>query len=161
MNSTDGRNYLRRRRTKSATEHFSKVNRVEQSDRMNSVNGVVCNDCGNLIPQSQVDNWLNPHIWRPPTPYYVVRREDRGRARVRSAASAPPDERPSARRRVVQLMEIGGDDTLEELRRLMETIEAARNPPWKHPSPPPARTSTRSHRDGGSLQTILAVVFRH
>ena len=93
---------------------------------MNSVNGVVCNDCGNLIPQSQVDNWLNPHIWRPPTPYYVVRREDRGRARVRSAASAPPDERPSARRRVVNLMEIGGDDTLEELRRLTETIEAAR-----------------------------------
>ena len=94
---------------------------------MNSVNGVVCNDCGNLIPQSQVDNWLNPHIWRPPTPYYVVRREDRGRARVRSAASAPPDERPSARRRVVNLMEIGGDDTLEELRRLTETIEAARS----------------------------------
>ena len=55
-----------------------------------------------------------------------MRREDRGRARVRPAASAPPDERPSARRRVVNLMEIGGDDTLEELRRLTETIEAAR-----------------------------------
>ena len=136
---------------------------------MSTVYGVVCSDCGNLIPQSQIENPLNPHICgggarrpgRPPTPYYVVRREDRERARVRPAASALPDERPSARRRVVQLMEIGGDDTLEELRRLMETIEAARNPPWKHPSPPPARTSTRSHRDGGSLQTILAVVFRH
>ena len=29
---------------------------------MSTVYGVVCSDCGNLIPQSQIENPLNPHI---------------------------------------------------------------------------------------------------
>ena len=75
--------------------------------------------------------WTNPHVCpavrqpnRPPTPYYTVRAEDRAAPRKKRRLEKDQSEgdAPSARRRVVSTMEVGGEDSLRELQRLTAAI---------------------------------------
>ena len=98
--------------------------------------GRFCVDCGLYITVAQLNNWLTPHICpsarrpnRPSTPYYVVRKEDRdmaNRKRIReeytAVGTSTTQEEISPRKRVVRVMEVGGEDSLRELQRLTAAI---------------------------------------
>ena len=109
---------------------------VETLTKMET-SGRFCIDCGLYITVAQLNNWLTPHIcpaprWtnRPPIPYYVVRKEDRDKAnrkRIREenntvVGTSTTQEEISPRKKVVRVMEVGGEDSLRELQRLIAAI---------------------------------------